>query len=171
MNEHRGKSEFESDKWSERNDAQNKYEQAQKRGEDKRRKFNKVFAGHQQLKSLYSSNGFLEEDQEPKRIIKIRIRKKNGSSGLPKKDTKIRTESMEETGQNRHASELYLVLRDRLDLLQKIEAKIKEKEKELEQLNQQIQQVRQQHKPATTGQVLDVVRAVVQASKGKEPEQ
>ena len=78
---------------------------------------------------------------------------------------------MEETGQNRHASELYLVLRDRLDLLQKIEAKIKEKEKELKQLSQQIQQVRQQHKPTTTGQVLDVVRAVVQASKGKEPEQ
>lgn len=171
MNEHRGESKFESDKWSERNDAQNRYEQAQKRGEDKRRKHNRLYPGEQQLRSLYTSGGFLEEDIEEKRTIKVRIRKKKGSSRLPSNSTKLTSENVEKTDQNRHSSELYLVLRDRLDLLAKIDAKIQEKEQELKQLNHQIQQVRQQQKPPSTGQVLDVVRAVVQASKGKEPEQ
>lgn len=178
MQEHRGESKFESDKWSERNHAQNQYEKAQKRGEDKRRKHNKIFAGHSELKSLYTSGGFLEEDAQQSKKIKVRIKRKKAPSEPLQNLDEIALQNMEKDNQNHHAAELYTVLRSRLNLLQKIDKEIEEKEIELERLKQQVKKMgtKSESPPCapssskyqpTTADVLNIVRATVAASKGK----
>ena len=148
MNEHRGESDFESDKYSVRQDAQERHEQSVKRGENKRRKMNRLYPGASQLRTLYTSGGFLEEEQQEPRMIKVRIVKKK---------------PIQESDQTC----VYSVLRNQLDELAKVKQQIEHAKNELKQLQQKINKYKNVRAGITTQELWNYCSDLNRASKGK----
>jgi hypothetical protein len=164
MKEHRGESNFEHEKHSIRQNAQERYEQSVKRGENKRRIHNKIYPGAQELKSLYTSKGFLEEeDKIEKKTIRIRI--------VNRKTTPVVQERQSEPGSAPVMSGqdtcVYSVLRSQLDELNRIKDMIEVSKNELKMLKIQIKRHRKIRAGVTTQDLWNYCSALQDVSKGK----
>jgi len=159
MKEHRGESNFEHEKHSIRQNAQERYEQSVKRGENKRRIHNKIYPGAQELKSLYTSKGFLEEDKIEKKTIRIRI--------VNRKTTPVVQEQRSAPVMSEQDTCVYSVLRSQLDELNRIKDMIEVSKNELKMLKIQIKRHRKIRAGVTTQDLWNYCSALQDVSKGK----